>query len=43
MTDALAWALAFVEQIVPYAIAVGVVRYSVKCFLSAAFGGWIKL
>lgn len=43
MAEALAWALALVQDIIPYAIVVALVRYSVRAFLSAAFGGRIKL
>lgn len=43
MADALSWAGAIVSQIVPYAIVVALLRYSVNCFLSAALGGRIKL
>lgn len=43
MSDALSWALALVEQIVPYAIVVALLRYTVRSFLSAALGGRIKL
>lgn len=43
MEDALNWALALVNQIMPYAIVVALLRYTVRCFLSAALGGRIKL
>lgn len=43
MSDALDWALAFVQQIMPYAIVVGLLRYTVRCFVSAALGGRIRL
>lgn len=43
MENALNWALALVNQVVPYAIVVALLRYTVRCFLSAALGGRIKL
>lgn len=43
MQDALAWAGEFVLQVVPYAIVIGLLRYTVGSFLSAALGGKIKL
>mgnify|MGYP001081861229 CR=1 FL=1 len=43
MNDALNWALAVVQDILPYAIVVALLRYTVRCFLSAALGGHIRL
>lgn len=43
MAEALGWALVYVEKIVPYAIVVGLLRYTVGSFLSAALSGKIKL
>lgn len=43
MGEALAWAMEIVKQVVPYAIVIGLLRYSVGSFLSAALSGRIKL
>lgn len=43
MGEALGWALVFVKEIVPYAIVIGLLRYTVGSFLSAALSGRIKL
>lgn len=43
MSDALSWALSLVEGILPYAIVVALLRYTVRAFTSAAFGRGIRL
>lgn len=43
MAEALDWAMQVVLQVLPYAIVIGLLRYTVGSFLSAALSGKIKL